>query len=79
MGAEIENLSEDLLRGRAAIAGYYFGQITSTSLRRITALLNEVPKAERLPHYREGGGVPVSRKSWLDDYTRRRAKYLPAA
>jgi hypothetical protein len=72
-------LYEDLLRGRAAIAEYYFGEVTPTTLRRITALLNEVPKVARLPHYREGGGLPVSRKSWLDDYTKRRAKYLPAA
>jgi hypothetical protein len=75
----IESLSSDLLRGRAAIAEYYLGEVTATSLRRITALLNEVQEDERLPHYREGGGLPVSRKSWIDDYTRRLAKYLPVA
>jgi len=74
----MENLSNDLLRGRPAIARYYFGEVTSTTLRRTTALLNEVPKVHRLPHYREGGGMPVSRKSWINDYTSRRAKYLPS-
>lgn len=79
MGSNIENLSDDLLRGRAAIAKFYFGEVTKTTLRQVTRLLNEVAEADRLPHYREGGGMPVSRKTWLIAYTQRRAKYLPAA
>jgi hypothetical protein len=73
-----ENLADDLLRGRRAIALFYLGGDGPEELRKITSLLNQVPKDQRLPHYREGN-VPVSRKTWLRQHTTRLAKHLPAA
>lgn len=71
-------LADDLLRGRRAIALFYLGHDGPEELRRITTLLNQAPKDQRLPHFREGG-LPVTRKSWLTKHIADKAKYLPAA
>jgi hypothetical protein len=70
-----QNLGDDRLEGRAAIARYYFGSDSPEAVRRITALMREVSPANRIPFFMLGDR-PASRKSWLDAYTRARAKNL---
>jgi hypothetical protein len=61
----------DNLSGRAAIAIHLFGADTPKNRRRVTALLREVPVADRIPFFLLGG-KPTTRRSWLDEYARAR-------
>jgi hypothetical protein len=67
-----------LLRGRRAIAGYYLQDDSPQAVRRISALLGEVRKENRLPHFIDGDGQPSTYTVWLDDFVRTRAKHLVA-
>jgi hypothetical protein len=74
-----DNLGDDRLSGRAAIAEYYIGNSSPEALRRVTALLNEVKIEDRIPHYREAG-KPTSFKSWIKQWTlERRERVLAKA
>jgi len=74
---ETPTLADDALNGRGEIALYMYGSDTPEMRRRVSALLHEVPVDRRIPFYK-CGGVPTSRKSWLNEYTRRQARNLPA-
>jgi hypothetical protein len=67
------------LTGRGQIAAYHLGSDTERNRRRITALMTEVREENRIPHGRDGDGVPFSFTGWLDNYSLRRAKHLEAA
>jgi hypothetical protein len=65
------------LNGRRAIAAYHLQDDSKRALRRITALMHEVRKENRIPYFIDGDGQPASYTKWLDDFVRARAKYLP--
>jgi hypothetical protein len=77
-GSPIEKLAHNLLIWLGEIALYYYGDDSPKLRRRISALMHEVARERRLPFFKDGGR-PASRKSWLDEYTRRQAENLPTA